>query len=96
MDQQSFRESLRHAEPPAGISPVLGALWYDAKGNWNKAHDLINDLTDRDAAHIHAYLHRKEGDAGNARYWYSRAGQSPCKSSLSDEWEALVKLYTAK
>lgn len=96
MDQQSFRESLRHAEPPAGMSPVLGALWYDAKGNWNKAHDLINDLTDRDAAHVHAYLHRKEGDAGNARYWYSRAGQPPCSSSLQDEWEELVKLYTTK
>lgn len=96
MDQQSFRESLRFTEPPATLSPVLSALWYDAKDNWNKAHDLINDLTDRDSAHVHAYLHRKEGDAGNARYWYSRAGQSPCNSSLGDEWEELVKLYTTK
>lgn len=96
MDQQSFRESLQHAEPPAGLSPVLSALWYDANGDWHKAHDLINDLTDRLAAHVHAYLHRKEGDAGNAHYWYSRAGQLPCNSSLKDEWEELVKLYTEK
>jgi len=96
MDQQSFRESLRHAEPPATRNVVLRSLWYDAKGDWNTAHDLINDLTDKDAAHIHAYLHRKEGDAGNARYWYNRAGQSPCNRSLEDEWEELVKLYTTK
>lgn len=96
MDQQSFRESLQYAEPPSALNIVLRSLWYDAKGNWHKAHDLINDLTDPDAAHVHAYLHRKEGDAGNARYWYSRAGQSPCNSSLQDEWEELVQRYTAK
>lgn len=96
MDQQSFRESLQCAEPPAALNVVLRSLWYDAKGNWNKAHDLINDLTDKDAAHVHAYLHRKEGDAGNALYWYKRAGQVPCNSSLQDEWEEMVKLYTTK
>lgn len=96
MDHKSFLESLQFTEPPAALSPVLSALWYDAKGDWNKAHDLINDLTDRDSAHIHAYLHRKEGDAGNARYWYSRAGQVPCHHSLQDEWEELVRRYTTK
>ncbi|MEA3425906.1 MAG: hypothetical protein U9R46_06635 [Bacteroidota bacterium] len=56
---------------------------------------MINDLNDPSSAHIHAYLHRKEGDEGNARYWYSRAGKAPCSLPLADEWEILVKLYGA-
>lgn len=96
MKYPAFLDSLSAGQVPAGISILLQSLWYDANGNWNKAHDLINDLTDKDSAHVHAYLHRKEGDAGNARYWYSRAGKMPCNSSLQAEWEELVKLYTAK
>lgn len=96
MNHSSFTESLRYADPPAGLSIQLNSLWYDAKGNWHTAHDLINNLTDPISAHIHAYLHRKEGDQGNARYWYSRAGKLPCDTSLKAEWEELVRLNTEK
>lgn len=70
---QSFRESVTEKKPLQNASVYVQSLWHDAVGNWNEAHSLIQDLTDRNAAWIHAYLHRKEGDIGNADYWYSRA-----------------------
>lgn len=91
MEFQNFISSLNEAKPPVIVSAYLQSLWYDARGDWNKAHDLIQDIDDRKAAHIHAYLHRKEGDASNARYWYSLAGKPYPSFTLQDEWEALVK-----
>ena len=73
------------------MTPWLAALWYDAKGNWEKAHELINDMEGPQAAWVHAYLHRKEGDNSNARYWYARAGKPVCSLSLEKEWEELVE-----
>ena len=64
-----FKDSLLAAQVPDGLSVFLQALWYDAKGNWEAAHDLIDQLQDKNAAHLHAYLHRKEGDNWNADYW---------------------------
>jgi hypothetical protein len=69
---------------PAG-SPALLALWHDARGNWDAAHNLVNDSSEPDAMWVHAYLHRKEGDLSNARYWYRRAGREPPKGTLEDE-----------
>lgn len=91
MDFSAFKETLRNNEAPAQISVYLKALWYDAKGEWGKAHDLIQDLTDKTAARIHAYLHRKEGDQGNALYWYHRAGMQRVSVSLEKEWEEIVR-----
>lgn len=71
----------------------MQALWYDGKGDWEKAHDLINDRQDPTSAHVHAYLHRKEGDTGNARYWYHRAAQPVFTGSLEEEWKQLVERY---
>ncbi len=85
-----FKESLTGNEPPPDTSIYLKALWYDAKSNWDKAHTLIQDLPDANAAWIHAYLHRKEGDHFNADYWYRRAGKSRPALSLAEEWEAMV------
>lgn len=85
-----FRNTLSLTASPADFSVYLQALWFDGKGDWNKAHDLVNDLSSKEAAHIHAYLHRKEGDLGNADYWYQRAGTSRPSISLDDEWEQLV------
>lgn len=72
----------------------LEALGYDKDGNWEKAHELVQDLGTKDAAWIHAYLHRKEGDDSNAMYWYNRAGQPVFNGSLSDEWKNLWDYFS--
>ncbi len=72
MNLSSFKQSLSENKPPSDASPYLQALWYDAKNNWDKAHVLIQDLPDKNASWIHAYLHRKEGDLSNADYWYAK------------------------
>ena len=90
MDISLFKQSLSGIQPPKDVSVYLKALWYDAKGDWDKAHKLIQDVSDKDASWIHAYLHRKEGDIGNAGYWYSRAGKERPPDSLEEEWEEIV------
>ena len=85
-----FNKSLHAENPPSDASVYLKALWHDAKGNWDKAHELIQDLSDRNASWIHAYLHRKEGDLFNADYWYSKAGKRRPALSLEEEWEQLA------
>ncbi len=69
------------------------ALYFDNQGDWQKAHDLIDHLKDPKSAHVHAYLHRKEGDDWNARYWYNRAGQAFFEGTLEEEWLYLWGLY---
>jgi hypothetical protein len=90
MDVEEFKITLKDNTPPASLRPSLSALWYDAKGDWNKSHDIAQDIRDSEGSWIHAYLHRKEGDEGNASYWYGRAGKPFCKLSLKDEWESIV------
>jgi hypothetical protein len=90
MNIEAFRQSLSGHSAPEQLPVYLRALWYDGKGDWDTAHDLINDLGDEKAAWVHAYLHRKEGDLGNARYWYSRAGKSMPAVGLADEWSLIV------
>lgn len=90
MDLETFRQSLKADAPPAGLTLALQALWWDAKGDWDKAHDSINDEPGQDAARVHAYLHRKEGDEGNARYWYGTAGAAFFEGSLDAEWSELA------
>lgn len=72
------------------MSNYLQSLWYDATGDWEKAHRIIQDVNDKTAAWIHAYLHRKEGDIGNADYWYNRAGKRRPELSLDKEWEEIA------
>jgi len=90
MNLQQFQNTLTASEPPAGISNYLQSLWYDATGDWEKAHTIIQDINDKMAAWIHGYLHRKEGDIGNADYWYSRAGKTRPNLSLEQEWEDIA------
>lgn len=78
------------------MSPFLEALWNDARGEWDRAHEIVQDIDGREASWIHAYLHRKEGDSGNASYWYRRAAKPFCRKSLEDEWEDLVKNFLTK
>ena len=91
MTLAQFNQSLTQTEPPANLSVYLQALWFDAKGNWQQAHALIQDLTDATAAHIHAYLHRKEGDSWNADYWYTKAGRKRPAILLDEERETIVQ-----
>jgi hypothetical protein len=91
MNIGQFSESLNQNNPPNNLSDYLKALWYDGKGNWQKAHELIQDIEDKSAAWIHAYLHRKEGDIWNADYWYNRAGQKRPSVSLQEEWKDIVE-----
>ena len=70
---------------------ALLALWWDGRGNWNKAHEVAQDVPGADGAWVHAYLHRKEGDFGNAAYWYRQAGRSVASGDLRMEWEGIVE-----
>ncbi|HEY6487500.1 MAG: hypothetical protein WCC26_02185 [Terracidiphilus sp.] len=95
MDEKGFRETLKEQFPPEGLTPPLAALWWDAKGDWTLAHGLVDELESKQAMAVHAYLHRKEGAASNADYWYSRAGRTYHRSTLEAEWEALVAALLA-
>ncbi len=85
-----FRLTLSDDSPPADLAPALVALWHDGRGDWNAAHNVAQDIDGPTGAWIHAYLHRKEGDLGNAGYWYARASKPAAKGSLDDEWEAIA------
>jgi hypothetical protein len=86
MNIDDFRNSLAAAEPPSKLSLPLAGLWWDAKGDWKRAHECAQEVEDSEGAWVHAYLHRKEGDQSNAAYWYRRAGKPVCGESLENEW----------
>ena len=85
-----FKATLANATPAAGLAPPLAALWWAAKGDWDAAHKIVQDESTKDAAWVHAYLHRVEGDLGNAGYWYRRAHQPVAQDGLDAEWERIV------
>ena len=89
----SFEEFIAGATPPAGTGPALAALWHDAQGAWAKAHGLSQADEGAAGSWVHAYLHRKEGDLANARYWYARAGRTPPAKTvtLDAEREAIAR-----
>jgi hypothetical protein len=91
MKLEDFRRSLTESEPPAGLSFALAGLWWDAKGDWTKAHESAQQDEGADGAWVHAYLHRKEGDASNAAYWYQQAGQAVAAVSLDEEWLSIAR-----
>ena len=99
MSFAEFQHTVAHdAAPPPGASLALQALWHDARGDWERAHACAQDNHGRDGSWVHAYLHRKEGDLGNAGYWYNRAGKSmPAPSvTLESEWNAIAQALGAK
>src|SRR5260370_21848117 len=75
------------AAASAEFEGALLALWWDAKGNWDKAHEIAQDVPGADGAWVHAYLHRKDGDVGNAAYWYRQAGRRVARGDLRQEGE---------
>ena len=91
MTIEEFKATLAQAGPPLELTAPLVALWWDAKGDWVRAHQMVNDLETPDAMAVHAYLHRKEGVEWNAHYWYSRAGSRFRRPAFDAEWQALVE-----
>ena len=89
MTCDDFKKSVSASTPPA-VSPALMALWHDARGEWDKAHGVAQDVADETGAWVHAYLHRKEGDLSNAAYWYRRAQRPVASDSLDEEWIRIV------
>jgi hypothetical protein len=90
MTLAEFQRSLTAKAPPRGLAPPLAALWWARMGDWDKAHKIVMDENGREAAWVHAYLHRVEGDLGNAGYWYRQAGQPAATDSLQAEWERIA------
>jgi hypothetical protein len=91
MNAEEFRTSVAEKAPPADLPAPLAALWWDAKGDWTQAHDLVDELESADGMAVHAYLHRKEGSTSNADYWYHRTGRNFQRPTLEAEWTALVE-----
>jgi hypothetical protein len=90
MNLQEFKASLTETLPPKGITPTLTALWHAGKSNWEKAHTIAQDIPTHEGSWVHAYLHREEGDKGNAQYWYDRAGRKMPSYPLGEEWDKMV------
>lgn len=90
-DFAEFQIALQNKAPDHNWPEVLKALWYDAKGDWQRAHELVDPSSEPMAKWIHAYLHRKEGDEWNAGYWYRLAGKKFSKMALEEEWQTLVE-----
>ncbi len=87
-----FQRLLQQDACPDQLSPLLKALWWDFQGQWDRAHAIVQNLSGRDAARVHAYLHRKEGDNWNSKYWHRQAGTAFRDDlALEEEWRGLVE-----
>ena len=95
MDLTAFKQSLDSGAPPAGLGPALDALWYQARGDWDRAHKLAQAHPGTDGAWVHAFLHRVEGGNRNASYWYRRAGKSQSETSAEKEWDEIATTLLA-
>lgn len=91
---EEFKHALLQKTLLPGLSVTMQTLWYAGTGDWNKAHELIQDIPGKEAALLHAYLHRLEGDQWNADYWYTNAGERRPEKSLQEEWESLVERFS--
>lgn len=90
MDFESFRKTLENDVIPRDLPPGLKALWLDARGDWDAAHTIAQEMGGPTGDWIHAYLHRKEGDLSNASYWYTRCGRPTPEYSLEQEWTEIA------
>ncbi len=93
MNKNYFLKSLTEGIPDSNYSQLLAALWWDKKGDWDRAHSIAQDVPGRDGSWVHAYLHRVEGDEWNASYWYNRANKKLPNQSLEEEWNTLVDFF---
>ena len=90
MDVRTFERSLQEDVPPVEVPELLKALWHERKGDWKRAHEIAQDIESSDAAWVHAYLHRREGDLSNAGYWYRQAGKPVRRGDLDTEWREIA------
>jgi len=90
MTFEGFKNSIGATNPPDGLTPALKGLWWDAKGDWTRAHECAQMDESQGGAWVHAYLHRKEGDRDNASYWYRRAGKPVAGGAFETEWLSIV------
>ena len=90
MTLAEFKRSASKAQPQPGLQPALAALWWEAKGDWERAHATVMDESGKECAWVHAHLHRVEGDLGNAGYWYGQAGKAPATGPLQAEWDSIA------
>jgi len=88
-----FLDSLQQESMPASMPAPLEALWHEGRGDWKRAHETVQGDNTTEAAWVHAYLHRKEGDLANAGYWYRRAKRQMPTAALEDEWGAIVATF---
>jgi len=93
MNKNDFLKSLAEDNPDSNYSQLLVALWWDKKGDWDRAHSIAQDVPTGEGSWVHAYLHRVEGDEWNASYWYNRANKKVPEASLEEEWNTLVDFF---
>jgi hypothetical protein len=96
MTLDDLKATLSSPTPPAGLAPALLALWHDGRGDWEQAHRVAQDIDTAEGSWVHAYLHRKEGDPGNAAYWYRRAERPVASGALDVEWDQIVTALLAQ
>lgn len=96
MTLEHFKDSLKLDSPAENLNIFLQSLWHDAKGNWEKAHQIAQSINSKNGSRIHAYLHRKEGDLSNAQYWYSKADEKMPEYSPEEEWTELSTKFLTK
>jgi hypothetical protein len=96
MTLAEFERTLSKSKPPANMAPALAALWWAGNNKWDKAHNIVMNDGGKACAWVHAYLHRVEGDLGNAGYWYRQAGRPVATRALDAEWAAIVRVLLAE
>jgi len=95
MSLDEFETSVTADQPPSGMDAALTALWWDAKGDWETAHHTAQSVETPETSWVHAYLHRKEGNADNASYWYTKCGRKPSQDDLESEWQEIASALLA-
>jgi hypothetical protein len=81
----AFLACLGADQPPSFATPMLRAIWHGLRGDWDAGHELAQAQDDAEGAWVHAWLHRIEGDLGNADYWYQRAHQAARRDDIRSE-----------
>lgn len=91
MTLKELENSIQRDAEPQNLTAELTALWFEAKGDWDRAHCIVQEMSTREAMWVHAYLHRVEGDLGNSNYWYSRANKTMPRIAFREEWRQIAE-----
>jgi hypothetical protein len=93
---RAFLDSLDQASPPADLSGLALAVWHGLRGEWDAAHDIAQEDPSANGSWVHAWLHRIEGDLGNAGYWYRLAGQPRATDDTREEGIRIARSLLAR